>query len=181
MDDLEALARHWGVERGYHDIFGNWRVAPDDTVRAIIAALSKRCPAPAQLAAAPPVMEAFQGDGRRLWGIAVQLYSVRSNRNWGIGDFRDLRDIIRIAARAGAAAIGLNPLHALFLDRPGMASPYAPNSRLFLNPLYIALDDLEWFDANAFAGELAELRQTDLVDYPRVARLKLAALRAAHD
>src|SRR5690242_6547596 len=181
MDDLEALARRWGVEQGYHDIFGHWRVAPDDTVRAIVAALSARHPEPAQSASAPSLMEAFQGDGRRLWGIAVQLYSVRSQRNWGIGDFRDLCDIIRIAARAGASAIGLNPLHALFLDRPERASPYSPNSRLFLNPLYIALDDLEWFDANTFVGELAELRQTDLVDYPRVARLKLAALRAAHD
>jgi 4-alpha-glucanotransferase len=61
-----------------------------------------------------------------------------------------------------------------------MASPYAPNSRLFLNPLYIALDDLEWLDAGAFARQPAELRQSDLVDYPRVAKLKLAALRAAY-
>src|SRR4051794_11243328 len=111
MDDLKELARRWGVERGYHDIFGHWHVAPDDTVRAVVAALSKHHPQPAEPQAAPPLTEAFQGNGRRLWGIAVQLYSVRSKRNWGIGDFRDLRDVIRIAARAGASAVGLNPLH----------------------------------------------------------------------
>ena len=33
MDDLEALAGRWGVERGYHEIFGRWHVATDDTVR----------------------------------------------------------------------------------------------------------------------------------------------------
>src|SRR6478736_1814596 len=104
MDDLEELARRWGVERGYHDIFGNWRVTPDHTLRAVVAALSKYRPEPSATAPEPAVMEAFQGDGGRLWGIAVQLYSVRSQRNSGIGDFRDLRDIIRIAARAGASA-----------------------------------------------------------------------------
>jgi 4-alpha-glucanotransferase len=180
MDDLEALAGRWGVERGYHDIFGRWHVATDDTVRAIVAALSRRHPQPTEPVPVPIPMQAFQGDARRLWGIAVQLYSVRSQRNCGIGDFRDLRDIIRIAARAGASAVGLNPLHALFLDRPDMASPYAPNSRLFLNPLYIALDDLDWFEPSE-SDELADLKQTDLVDYPRVAKLKLATLRSAYD
>src|SRR5690349_4446767 len=181
MDHLEAEARRWGVEPGYHDIFGHWRAAPDAAVRAIIGALSARWAEPAVPGPVGPVRPAFQGDGRRLWCLAVQLYAVRSKRNWGIGDFRDLRDIIDIAARGGAAAVGLNPLHALFLDRPEMASPYAPNSRLFLNPLYIALDDIEWFDANAFEKELAGSMQADLVDYRRVAKLKLAALRVAYE
>lgn len=183
MDHLEAEARRWGVEPGYHDIFGHWRAAPDAAVRAIIGALSARWAEPAVPGPVGPVRPAFQGDGRRLWCLAVQLYAVRSKRNWGIGDFRDLRDIIDIAARGGAAAVGLNPLHALFLDRPEMASPYAPNSRLFLNPLYIAVDDIEWFDAAtaSFADELHTARQSELVHYRQVANLKLAALRAAHD
>jgi 4-alpha-glucanotransferase len=177
--DLEALARRWGVEPGFHDVFGNWRVVPDEVLRQVIAALSAGNAEPAAMEPPPAITRAFQGDGRRLWGLAVQLYSVRSRRNHGIGDFRDLRDIVTIAARAGAAAIGLNPLHALFLDQPELASPYAPNSRLFLNPLYIALDELDWFRRGDIP-DAETVKRGDLVDYPAVSALKLAALRAAY-
>src|SRR6185503_6038228 len=40
--------------------------------------------------------------GGRLWGFMVQLYAVRSQRNWGIGDFGDLRSLIELAASLGA-------------------------------------------------------------------------------
>lgn len=177
--DLEALARRWGVEPGFHDVFGNWRVVPAEVLRQVIAALSAGNAQPAAMEPPPSNVRAFQGDGRRLWGLTLQLYSVRSRRNHGIGDFHDLRDIVTIAARAGAAAVGLNPLHALFLDRPELASPYAPNSRLFLNPLYIALDDLDWFRRGDIS-DAETVRRGDLVDYPAVSALKLAALRAAY-
>jgi 4-alpha-glucanotransferase len=180
--DLEALARKWGVEPGFHDVFGNWRVVPDDVLRRVIAALSIGRAEPATVAPPAAVLPAFQGDVRRHWGLAVQLYAVRSRRNLGIGDFRDLHDIISIAVRAGAAAVGLNPLHALFLDRPELTSPYAPNSRAFLNPLYIALDALPGFEASdVSASDLESVTDGDLVDYARVAKIKLAALRKAYD
>src|SRR5204863_8010190 len=85
---------------------------------------------------------AFDGDFDRCWLLAVQLYSVRSARNWGIGDFTDLERLIELAHVLGADGVGLNPLHALFADRPGDCSPYSPNSRLFLNPLYIDVEKL---------------------------------------
>ena len=83
---------------------------------------------------------AFAGDFDRCWLLAVQLYGVRSARNWGIGDFTDLQALIELAAQLGADGVGLNPLHALFDDRPGDCSPYSPNSRLFLNALYIDVE-----------------------------------------
>ena len=86
----------------------------------------------APLMVAPP--RAFAGDFDRCWLLAVQLYGVRSARNWGIGDFTDLEGLIELAASLGADGVGLNPLHALFDDRPGDCSPYSPNSRLFLEP-----------------------------------------------
>ena len=119
----------------------------------------------------------------RTWVLAVQLYAVRSRRNWGHGDFTDLAHLIRIAADAGAAGIGLNPLHALFDDRPEHASPYSPNSRLFLNPLYIALDAVPDFRPRDIAGledALRGLRDAELVDYTGVAAVKTQALRSAY-
>ena len=116
---------------------------------------------------------AFAGDFDRCWLLAVQLYSVRSARNWGIGDFTDLEGLIALAAGLGAGGVGLNPLHALFDDRPGDCSPYSPNSRLFLNPLHVDVEKLAGVSRPAAIGD------GELVDYPAVAKAKWRALRAA--
>jgi 4-alpha-glucanotransferase len=108
---------------------------------------------------------------------------VRSRRNWGHGDFTDLARLVSLAAAHGAAAIGVNPLHALFIDRAEEASPYAPNSRLFLNPLYIDVEAIPEFPGSTAAGLVADLialRVSELIDYAGVARAKVAALRLAH-
>lgn len=127
---------------------------------------------------------AFAGDFDRVWILAVQLYGVRSARNWGIGDFTDLEALIEWAARSGAAGIGLNPLHALFDDHPRDCSPYSPNSRLFLNSLYIdasRLPELSQGFAKEHAASIEAARSAEFVDYQTVADLKMAALRQAFD
>ncbi len=178
MSDRE-LAEACGIESGYHDIFGHWHDIAPETQRRLIEALS--------VSHAPPVMKemklpdghlrAWQGDGCRGWGCAAQLYSLSSARNWGHGDFTDLKTLIGIAARAGASAIGLNPLHALFPDRAEEASPYRPNSRLFLNPLYIDVEAIqECPDLSEWADDIAAVRQPELIAYRAVGRLKLETL-----
>jgi 4-alpha-glucanotransferase len=125
---------------------------------------------------------AFGGDFDRRWLLAVQLYSVRSARNWGIGDFTDLEALVELAHHLGADGVGLNPLHALFDDRPGDCSPYAPTSRLFLNALYVDAEKIPEYRLDAVTRDaLAHTRAGDLVDYVAVARLKWRALRAAFD
>src|SRR4051812_45598167 len=116
---------------------------------------------------------AYQGSfDNGLWALAVQLYAIRSKNNWGMGDFSDLAALIEIAADHGAAGIGLNPLHALFDDQPQQASPYSPNSRLFLNILYIdvgALPEFPGLRASGLEPEIRRARQSEQVDYPAVA------------
>jgi 4-alpha-glucanotransferase len=130
----------------------------------------------------PPAVQ----KGRRLWGVAVQLYTVRSRENWGIGDFRDLKELARWLAPRGAGFIGLNPLHALAPADPKRASPYSASSRHFLNVLYIAVPEVAELEQCAsarermldpgFAARLAALREAPLVDYAGVAALKLEIL-----
>ncbi len=125
---------------------------------------------------------AFGGDFDRGWLLAVQLYGVRSARNWGIGDFSDLEGLIELASHLGADGVGLNPLHALFDDRPADCSPYSPNSRLFLNPLYVDVANLpEFKPGDLDRAALARARRGNVVDYVAVAGLKWRALRLAFE
>jgi 4-alpha-glucanotransferase len=182
MNDLIEAAARWGVEPGYHDVSGRWHDASPLALQELTAALSVGRAAPAVFPPARDVV-AHQCGERRMWGLAVQLYALRSARNWGHGDFGDLADLIETAAPLGCSAIGLNPLHALFPERAEDASPYSPSSRQFLNPLYIDLNAVDEFPGLAALGleaQVAELRAADMVQYAGVARAKIAALRACH-
>lgn len=187
MSDLVAEAERWGIEPGYHDVFGHWHTVPADMIERLLLSLRRGdSGAPVHVIPEPAFSDhdrAFQGDGRRVWGLAAQLYALRSARNWGHGDFSDLKRLIEIAAPLGAAAVGLNPLHALFPEDAERASPYGPNSRLFLNVLYIDVSAIPEFDGltPAEAREAARLRDLELIDYGAVAKLKLATLARAYD
>jgi len=99
-------------------------------------------------------------------------------RNW---DFTDLEGLIDLAGQLGADGVGLNPLHVLFDDRPADCSPYSPNSRLFLNALYIDVERLPGFQRAFESKATFALRASDIVDYTGVAELKWRALRFAFD
>lgn len=81
-----------------------------------------------------------RGSGRT-WGLATQLYSVRSRESWGVGDLTDLRDLaVWSAARHGAGFVLVNPLHAAAPVAPMEPSPYLPTSRRFVNPMYLRVE-----------------------------------------
>lgn len=128
--------------------------------------------------------------GARLWGLAIQLYTLRSGRNWGIGDFTDLAGFAAAAARLGADVVGLNPLHALFPADPGQCGPYSPSSRYFLNVLYIDPEVIPEFSSSLavqrltgtpeFQARLEQLRAVPYVDYAGVGDCKLEVLRLVY-
>lgn len=115
---------------------------------------------------------------RGTWGISAQVYELKSHRNWGIGDFEDVKALCTIAAEVGADFVGLNPLHSLFLAQPDRCSPYSPSNRRFLNPLYLAVDQIRGFrDEFRDLEKLSTLRASGVVDYRGVTELKLPALK----
>jgi 4-alpha-glucanotransferase len=78
---------------------------------------------------------------RKLWGLAAQLYSVRSQGSSGIGDLTDLTDLaVWSATEHGAGFVLVNPLHAAEPAAPIEPSPYLPTSRRFANPIYLRID-----------------------------------------
>ncbi len=114
---------------------------------------------------------------KKLWGFAIQLYALKSARNWGVGDFTDLQNFARMCAAVGADVIGVNPLNVLFHDYPENASPYSSISRLFLNPIYIDVEKVAGYKAEyADASALEYARQTENIDYTAVYNLKISVL-----
>jgi 4-alpha-glucanotransferase len=165
------------VPPGYHEL--ELKIGGGSVDRCLLVSSPAQCFEPSSIVA-----------GGRLFGVAVQLYTLRSEQNWGIGDFNDLCSLIRWVAPHGAAFIGLNPLHAMSPAEPARSSPYSASSRHFLNVLYIAVPSVPEFDEclaarnrledPRIAERLARLRECPLVDYEGVAALKFEILEMLH-
>ena len=126
---------------------------------------------------------------RGVFGITANLYTIRSARNWGIGDLSDLEVLLAWAGERGAAFVGVNPLHAL-RNRGMDVSPYSPVSRIYRNVAYIDVERIPEMEASdearslvgsqPLATELARLRATDAVEYERVMAVKRPVLESLH-
>ena len=117
----------------------------------------------------------------RTWGWMLQLYSLRSDQSWGMGDYGDLRTVLDAAAADGAGLVLLNPLHAETPVTPLNPSPYSPSSRRFRSPVYLRIDDVPELvaapdDVRAAVVALRPPTDPERIDRDAVWSAKLAAL-----
>jgi 4-alpha-glucanotransferase len=159
---------------GYHRV--HLQVGSFDTSAPLIVS-----PASLEL---PPRLGA-----RRTWGLAAQLYGVRSQRSWGIGDLTDLADLaVWSGSRHGAGYILVNPLHAAAPTTPMEPSPYLPTSRRFVNPLYLRVEAIGEFAYVRHRGRIRRAREVvqaradrmDLIDRDAAWNAKRAALDSVY-
>lgn len=136
---------------------------------------------------APTRAYALQTAGaNRTWGVFLPLYALRSDRNWGAGDFSDLETLARWVREMGGSLVGTLPLLSAFLEKPFDPSPYAPASRLFWNEFFLDVSRIpelercpaakELAASPAFQAELADLAAAPLVDYRHGLALKRRVL-----
>ncbi|MCL1045090.1 4-alpha-glucanotransferase [Shewanella electrodiphila] len=125
-------------------------------------------------------------DASKPWGISTQLYSIKSHSQWGIGDFNDLQKLIDYSAEQGADFILLNPLHALGL--PDSVSPYSPDDRRRLNPLYIHIESVDEYasiaaiiQSDEFDNKKTNLFNEELLNYSAVYQVKYSIYRLLFD
>jgi 4-alpha-glucanotransferase len=127
---------------------------------------------------------------RKVWGLATQLYSVRSAQSWGVGDLTDLSELAGWAAtKHDAAFVLVNPLHAAEPVPPIEPSPYLPTTRRFANPLYLrveripeyaSLDSATHKEIDRLAGT-ARTASVHAIDRDSSWTAKRAALALIHD
>jgi 4-alpha-glucanotransferase len=114
--------------------------------------------------------------GERLWGVAVQIYSLRRPGDLGIGDTTAVAMLAKSAAEYGADALALSPAHSLFPDDLSRFGPYSPSSRLFVNPMLIdPTTVLGRHEVEEAASDLP------LIDWPAASTKKYALLRQLYD
>jgi len=135
------------------------------------------CPFPREHSAA-----IFDRPGFRGAGTAVPIFSLRSENDFGIGDFRDLRALVDWAASTGQCIIQLLPINDTTRKGEWKDSyPYSPISSFALHPLYIRLQDLGIKETAAFKKEQKALNSLEDIDYPRVFKAKMAYIRKAYE
>ena len=126
---------------------------------------------------------------RRAWGLAAQLYSVRSRQSWGVGDLTDLADLaVWSATRHSADYLLVNPLHAASPTIPMEPSPYLPTSRRFVNPLYLRVEAIPEYADLTKRSRVRRLRsevqqragELDAIDRDTAWAAKRAALKLVH-
>ncbi len=174
---LRDLPLPGDLPEGYHRLEIDLEFAGSESCALIVA--PDRAHEPRELAGAG-----------KIWGVAAQIYTLRSENNWGIGDFTDLAELLRLSAGAGAGFVGVSPLHALFPSDPSLYSPYSASSRHALNVMFIdvnAVPDVRASDraqaliaTRVFKAKLSRARAAIQVDYAGVAALKLPVLEAGY-
>ncbi len=127
LEDGEVVALNDGalppdLPLGYHDL----RLRGTEATRRLIVSPGR----------------ALLPDPSVTWGWAAQVYALWSADSWGVGDLRDLRTLACWSASVGAGTILVNPLDAVTPIHPRGTSPYYPTSRRFLDPLYLAVDEV---------------------------------------
>ncbi len=123
----------------------------------------------------------FDRPGFRGAGTAVPVFSLRTADDFGMGDFRDLRPLVDWAVATGQCIIQLLPVNDT--TRRGEwedSYPYSPISSFALHPLYLRLQDLGIRKTAAFTAEQTALNALPEIDWPRVAKAKMAWIRKAY-
>lgn len=176
-----ALSLPDGMKPGYYAVkIQTFAPKAEDSGETLLVAAPEAAYQPPSLAG-----------GRRRWGFNLPLYALASDRNWGMGDFTDLGEMIAWAGDLGAAFVGVNPLHVPPpLPREDL-SPYSPTSRMFLNFLYLDLEKVPEMRTSGtaqallaspeFQRDIAHARTATLVTYGKIFRLKRRLLGELFD
>ncbi len=115
-------------------------------------------------------------------GVAIPVFSLRSENSFGVGEFADLKLLADWAKRAGLKLIQILPINDTSATHTWLDSyPYAAISAFALHPLYLNLNQLVAGKKKSLPktleAERKRLNALDAVDYEAVMSAKLKFVR----
>jgi 4-alpha-glucanotransferase len=120
----------------------------------------------------------------RAAGVAIPVFSLRSEEGCGVGEFADLKAMGDWAASAGLRMLQILPINDTTSSRTWTDSyPYSAISVFALHPLYLRVDEMSYAltDRADFAEEKEALNILVHVDYEAVMGVKWRATREVFD
>jgi len=115
-------------------------------------------------------------------GVAIPVFSLRSDDDFGVGDFYDLKKMIDWAVATGQRFVQILPVNDTTMTHTWMDSyPYNANSTFALHPMYLRLQELGTLADKGrqtyFDNLGRELNALEQIDYERVNQGKIAFFR----
>ena len=122
----------------------------------------------------------FSGRNWKGAGTAIPVFSLRTEDDFGVGEFFDLKKMVDWAEATGQGILQLLPINDTTMFGTWEDSyPYNPNSTFALHPQYINLPAAGVKEDEEYKTIQAELNALDQIDYEKVNRTKIALLRKA--
>ena len=124
----------------------------------------------------------FSGRNWKGAGTAIPVFALRSEDDFGVGEFYDLKKMVDWAASTGQSILQLLPINdTTMLHTWEDSYPYNPNSTFALHPQFINLPAAGVPVDEEYKASQAQLNALDQIDYERVNAEKLLLLRKAYD
>ena len=124
----------------------------------------------------------FAGRDWKGAGTAIPVFALRSEDDFGVGEFYDLKKMVDWAASTGQSILQLLPINDTTMFNTWEDSyPYNPNSTFALHPQFLHLPAVGVEVDDEYKSLQAELNALDQIDYERVNGAKLLLLRKAFD
>ena len=121
--------------------------------------------------------------GGRNWkgaGTAIPVFSLRTEDDFGVGEFYDLKKMVDWAASTGQGILQLLPINDTTMFNTWEDSyPYNPNSTFALHPQYLHLPAAGVKVDEEYKTLQAELNSLDQIDYEKVNHTKIVLLKKA--
>ncbi len=111
-------------------------------------------------------------------GVAIPVFSLRSKKSWGIGEFTDIQELTDWAVQVDMKLIQLLPVNDTTATHTWVDSyPYSAISAFALHPIYLNPEAVAGKKLSAllkpYKSRQKELNELEAVDYEAVLELKL--------